>query len=168
MFISLETMYVWRIDSAESPVTLLLNLGQILCEGDVLVVGSYELNEKFKKEIKAMEIDDVAFDRHYFETFDINRDDYPEGRAWDVLASKSNLKTLANLALFHADESSIKIDHLLAYRSGFPVLPIFNYHDAFNGGYMFISGLYPEGVIKGFSEKIKSAYKLVANPEFNE
>ncbi len=168
MFILLETIDVWLIENAELPNILLLNLGQILCETDSLVIGSYELNEEFQKLIKPMERHEVAFDPPYFETFDLNRDEYPEGRAWDVLASKRNLENLAELAFSNTGEGQIGFDHLLAYRSGCPVLPIFNYHDSFNGGDMFISGLYPENIIKDFCEKINSTYKLVRNPELKE
>lgn len=170
MYILLETIEVWLIEDAEVPNTLLLNLGQILSENDILVIGSYGLSEESKKIIKSMECHDLPFERPYFETFDLNRDDYPEGQAWNVLASKRNLETLAVLASFDTDREPTEIgfDHLLAYRSGSPLLPLFNYHDSFNGGDMFISGLYPENVITNFCKIIGSTYKHVRNPEINE
>lgn len=153
---------MWQVENADCPNVLLRNLGNILYETDRLVIGSYELNEESKNLIMSMGRHDLVLEAPYFETFDFNLDEYPEGRAWDVLASKQNL---AELAISVDGGGQTGFDHLLAYRPGKPVLPLFNYHDSFKGGDMLISGLYSENMIINFCEKINSKYKLVRNPE---
>ncbi len=170
MYILLKTAEVWRIEGAEVPDTLFQNLGLLLMESDIIVIGSYGLDKGLMNLINSLDRPEGTSCRPYFETFDLNRDEYPEGRAWEVFASERNLKTLADLTYSDCGKrrGEIGFDHILAYRDGSPLVPLLNYHDSFNGGYMLLTGLYSEKIVTDFCNKILSDYMLVINPELND
>ena len=165
MYIPLQTHDIWEIDGDFSPPQLIENLSSILEVDDIIAFGAYEPNGDIFGDIPSSTTDAGKI---YFTSFDLNRTEHPNGRSHEIAYSdiyRGRLKQLAELSNGQIDKQ-LFFDHLLAYRHGLPVLPLFCFHDAFYGGQLTLSGLYTEETIKQFSSSLDASFNKVSNPEF--
>jgi hypothetical protein len=167
MFIALNTLDLWSLDDPANPADFFSGLGEILGETDILVVGSYGMENAAKCILESIEYNGEAASTPFSDTFNLNRDEYPDGKAWLLKANSRNLKALADCSSGGIDGliSSRFFDHLLAYRPGIPLIPLFDYHDAFNGGGLMLSGHYDRTTIEIFSRKLNVSFANIVNPE---
>ncbi len=103
----------------------------------------------------------------YSDTFDLNRTEHPNGRPFELPMNHGILNALVEEAerIDGQDVKPLFFDHLVAYRRGNPTVPLLCFHDAFSGGNLVLSGLYPEATLRHFSAGLPSTYLLQRNPE---
>lgn len=168
MYIILKTAEVWEIKLGDSAEGFFESLPLVLDEKDVLIIGSYNPGYEAHAWLKCNALTDINEDVCTKYSFGINRDEFPNGRAYGIIPNTDNLAVLSKLArLEHGSlDKQLFFDHWAAYKPGLPVVPLINHHDAFNGGFSYFSGLYAEPVIKEFSEKLGVTYQSIFNPEY--
>jgi hypothetical protein len=170
MTIYLETISVWLANEPPKPSTFFSSLYRILDPSDILVIGSYELDEIALDWFKNHELVENYIMKPYVDDcFDLNREEYPHGKGWIFQASRENLIGLANLmnSLPALPNGFICIDHILAFRAGIPILPIFNYRYAFKGGDLILSGLFSGDLLAEFGNECGISFSQMQNPVLN-
>lgn len=172
MFIGLETIDVWLIKEGFSPRDFLMSLDIICQESDVLVFGSYGIADEIrdfliKHEVPVEQIHD--FIPFYSSDFDLNRDEYPNGRFYAINPKKEILPQLADFSELKNGGSGIDLffTHVLAYRKGEPYLPLFDFHDAFIGGELRLTSLYLDETVVLFAKKLKAKFRKIWHPSIN-
>jgi len=168
MYISLSTLEVWQINGDVSAGSFFESVGKLLNESDTLVLGIYDSSDEIQDYLALAGTDlEGQNDFPFKDTFDMNRDEYPRGSAHLISPSNSILTKLAEFARKPkgGKDSDVFVDHILAYRIGVPMLPLFNFHDAFSGGIMYVSGMYSNEEISTFTEATGESFCRVDNPE---
>jgi hypothetical protein len=168
MYISLNTGQIWQVQGEFPPASLFRALEKLLMPRDVLVIGTYNPSDEafdwlLKNDKKS------KYMRHPVkDVFDINRHTYPRGQAFFLPANQNTFCGIEQL--LHLENGSLDkalfFDHIASYRPTLPIVPLVNFHDAFNGGWLTLSGLYAEIELKGFVAELGVSPVLVDNPEF--
>jgi hypothetical protein len=102
-------------------------------------------------------------------SFEVNRVEHPHGCAFELSLVHDSLTSLLRQgceALRQRDKE-VFFDHVLAYRPTMPKIPLFSFHDAFNGGTLTLSGIYSEDTASLFSSKIAGSIRSLVNPYFS-
>lgn len=167
MNLCLSTIDVWTFQDEFLPHTFLRQLAVLLQDGDVIAVGAYNPSERLRRALNGLGASNADAGTIYSVCFELNREEHPDGRSFELPVSATILAVLAKESE-RADGQSDKplfFDHLVAYRRGVPVVPLVSFHDAFYGGELHVSGLYSEKTIQTFAANLPSAYTLQRNPE---
>lgn len=167
MNISLGTIDVWAISEGFTVGSLLSSLSIVVSSADVLVIGSYVTPPAAALWLtnNTMHADflDKPFDD---DNFYLNRVKYPQGRSYRIPASPAILLELAKTVTECLTENNdCFIDHLLAYRTGTPTVPLLDFHDASIGGTLTLSGLYNDATVLSFAASLQCEATRVLNPE---
>ena len=170
MYIILKTHDVWVIADEFSPARFFAALDCLVSAGDVIAFGAYEPSDRAIEMFERMNASQKDISEVYFGSFDLNRDEHPNGRSFEVEVTDGVLAILEEMTdqKYEQKDKPLFFDHVVAYRRGSPILPIFCYHDAFSGSPFYISGLFEEEVIQAFSGKIEASYTNEFNPEFRK
>jgi hypothetical protein len=166
MNISLETIDIWKIEGGFDAAGLFSALPKICFETDVLGIGSYHLFEEASQWLQANEIQNVEEKPFDDRCFDVNRKQYPHGKSYALHAGPSQLLHLSLLSgkAKGGVEKDLFFDHLLIYRSGEPIIPLLDFHDAFTGGELYLSGLYSQAAVQSFATALGVHAERVKNP----
>lgn len=167
MTIYLETISVWVAEGSPNPSRFFSSIRKILDPADTLVIGSYQLDEIALGWFKDHEDLGHHTIRPYIDDcFDLNREEYPNGKSWNFKASDEILLGFANLMniLPALPNGFTCIDHVLAFRAGMPILPIFNYRYAFKGGHLMLSGLFSDPLVEEFGNECGISFSQIQNP----
>lgn len=158
MDIPLKTIYEWEIAGLRSPSRTIACLDELLLDGDILVVFSYDPAPEAIPFLEKHSIDlGDEMDRFRL-VISVNIEEYPNAR---FFALPVNLAVLQGLAGYVDDcgyDYDIFIDHLIAFRLGRPLLPLF-FHDKLRHGYpMILSGHYEEAIVRAFCERVGASF----------
>jgi hypothetical protein len=167
MYISLKTIKVWEIIGLYEAPAFFRALRYICLSNDILVIGSYNPSEE---SLEWLLLNEVSIEDHrkpFSDSFDINKREYPLGRAYPLHAEDRILDDLARMSENKkgSRDKELFFDHVLLYRVAEPLVPLFNFHDAFTGGQLLLSGLYLGKTVNSFACAIGAKNKLVDNPE---
>ena len=167
MFILLRTLDVWEVDTSFDAASFFLAVNMLCVESDLLVIGSYNPGEKALEWLRANELPMPNNPKPFSDSFEDNRREFPSGKAHAMYAERERLLELAVLSKEEhgSMDKPLFFDHVLIYRPGEPVLPLMNFHDAFNGGCLHLSGHYPGTTVQSFASSLAVTVKLVPNPE---
>lgn len=166
MNIQLETITVWVSEELTDACSFFNALKSLLLPTDYLVIGSYEWPRGAENWLKEKNVSDqiTESERPYTTSFELNRNDYPHGTEYIILATDENLDHLGSKYGAFIESSSF-IDHLLAYRCGNPIIPLVNYRYAFKKiGVLSLSGLYKKSVIDNFAASLGVSFFEIDNP----
>jgi hypothetical protein len=160
MDLRLATIDVWTFPDEFSPPSFLRQLQTLLQDGDVIAVGAYCPSPRTRAILTDLGATDVDADTIYNTCFQLNRRDHPNGRSFEFPKTSATLAFLITEAERSGgqDDKPLFFDHIVAYRRGFPVVPLLSFHDAFYGGTLRVSGLYPESAIRTFAAGLPSTY----------
>ena len=158
---------VWTFPAEFSAPSFLRQLDTLLRDGDIIAVGAYSPSPRIRVALTDLGATDTDADTIYNTCFRYNRREHPNGRSFELP------KTSATLAFLTAeaerpggqDDKPLFFDHIVAYRRGLPVVPLLSFHDAFYGGTLRVSGLYPEATIRTFAAGLPSTYVSQQNAE---
>jgi len=166
MYLPLGTIDVWEVDGDYDPACFFHALPRVCASDDVLVIGSYDVEESILQWLSANEIALPCDQKPFSDTFDLNRDEYPHGKFFALNPGAAQIERLA--AFCKAEHGGLDrqlfFDHLLIYRSSEPLIPLVNFHDAFRGT-LYLSGHYSAKNIKSFSDDLGATAKSIINPE---
>ena len=167
MNLPLATTDVWALKGDFNAASFLHQLKLILCDGDVIALGIYSPTARLRNTLIALGAEELDAGRIYNVCFGYNRTEHPNGRSFELIMNATNLAALMIEAerTDGQDDKPLFFDHVVAYRRGTPVLPLLSFHDAFYGGELWISALYPEATIKAFAVGLPSNCALQLNPE---
>lgn len=165
MYLSLKTIDVWAIDGCFTATSLFTGAQHLIEDHMILTIGSYNACKEIREYLEsvALTLNTVP----YKHSFEYNRIEFPNGRPYDLAVKSEILKELCKYSM-HAQGSVDKtlfFDHLVAFRIGVPMLPLVSFHDAFNGGVLYLSGHYSEKDINQFVKALGCNAELVSNPE---
>jgi hypothetical protein len=169
MNIPLETIDVWEIHGELVPSDFFEALPQICIPSDRLVIGAYSPSDHVREWLVAHQVEvDRKNSRVPFsvECFDVNRREYPLGRAFAIPMGVDQLAELSLMAKQKAGstDKDLFFDHVLVYRPGEPLLPLVDYHDAFFGGALLLSGLFSDEAVRSFAQSMGARAKRIRNP----
>jgi hypothetical protein len=166
MYLPLCTIDVWEVEGDFDPCRFFHALPHVCVQDDVLVIGSYDVEESILNWLSANELDLPEDQKPFSDTFDLNRSEYPRGKCYALNPDKARIDRLASFCEAERGglDRQLFFDHLLIYRPGEPLLPLVNFHDAFRGT-LYLSGHYSEKVMKSFADALAATIKTVANPE---
>ena len=167
MDLSLRTIDVWTFPDEFLATSFLRQLETLLQDGDMLAVGAYSPSPRISATLTELGAADTDADSIYNTCFRYNRTEHPNGRSFELPKTSATLAFLAAEAERPGgqDDKPLFFDHFVAYRRGLPVVPLLSFHDAFFGGTLRVSGLYPESTIKTFAAGLPSAYVSQPNAE---
>ena len=167
MYISLKTIDIWQVEEEFSPTALFAALKLLLLPKDVLVIGAYNPCDQAYEWLAQRSTGDNAPSRPYADSFDLNRSDYPRGRAFRLAAEPDTFIGITRLLDLEQGslDKPLFFDHLLCYRPTEPVIPLINFHDAFSGGALQLSGLYAANELRKFFDQLGVHPVLIGNPE---
>jgi hypothetical protein len=167
MYLQLATTDVWEIKGDFDAIQLFKALPLISVSSDILVIGSYEVEEVVLQWLRANEIELSEHEKPFVDSFDFNRQEYPNGRFYGFHPEENQIEGLANLCKIPnaGVEKNLFFDHFLLYRSGIPIVPLLNFHDAFSGGTLYLSGLYSKQTIQKFTASLGATSEFILNPE---
>ena len=163
-----NTDKIWEIDTGVGALRFIEALGTILQVGDVLVFGAYEPTPELTRHliatgaIQKREIPDL------YTSFDFNRGEHPNGCAFELPIASNTLESLIRPGpgvLRQRDKDSF-FDHFVAYRPTVPKTPLLNFHAAFCGGTLVLSGIFDESAARRFSSRIEGSITIAENPYF--
>ncbi len=166
MYIALETIDVWEIDGDFEPCVFLNALPYICVPDDVLVVGSYDVEEGILGWLLENEIELPDGEKPFSDTFDLNRDEYPRGKSFILNPGEAQNKQLSAFCGVEngGRDRQLFFDHIAIYRPGVPLVPLLNFHDAFRGT-LYLSGHYSAKRIGSFASALGATFKLMINPD---
>jgi hypothetical protein len=169
MNIPLETIDVWEIDGEFDAPAFFLAVPIICAETDVLVIGSYNPPDEVREWLLVHQVPinrKNARTPFSIECFDVNRREYPHGHAYALHAEGKQVVELSLMAKRKGEsaDKDLFFDHVLAYRQGEPLLPLMDYHDAFFGGTLLLSGLFAEEAAQGFAQSMGAKANRARNP----
>lgn len=168
MYLGLNSFNLWSVSDPVHPSVFFSALEMILYPSDVLVLGSYGMKASAERFLECICLEDERW-VPYSHAFDLNRDEHPSGRAWHFHPTLKVLKQLAELSLQKSSKRACHFfDHVVAYRSGRPVVPLVCYHDAFNAGELQLSGLYEEKDVAAFCGLFEGQYALIEDPQITQ
>lgn len=170
MFLPIESENVWLVEDIESPAAFVRGLRGLLQDGDVLVFGAYEPSEATHQFLMDLDAGMQFHESVYSTTFHCNRIDHPRGRPFELFVRGSHFEQLEALAIRKNGQRDKQLffDHVLAFRVGEGATALFDFHDAFNGGCLCVSGEIEESVVSRFAEVAYSRYRLACNPALSE
>ncbi|RYD70059.1 MAG: hypothetical protein EOP84_27315 [Verrucomicrobiaceae bacterium] len=166
MNLHLGTIDIWTAETPQSPSAFFGSLHHLLDENDILAIGSYDLDQAaeiwFSQNAIPVESTDVPYD----DSFELNREEYPRGRAWHFRPTREIFSGLASLVetLPRFPHGPTCIDHILAYRAGIPALPLLNFRHAFGLGDLHLSGHFSEATIRSFALDSELVIERAENP----
>jgi hypothetical protein len=168
MYLPLETLDVWEFQGVTDAPRFFAGVHKICAETDIIVLGSYDPGPAPGRWLAAHELASFGGARPFSDSFDLNRREYPLGRSYTFRPSDDLL--LGMSALASSDSGSVDgrklfVDHVLIYRTGEPLLPLLNFHDAFTGGRLYMSGHYTAKVVQDFGSWLGVTARLVPNPD---
>ncbi len=167
MYIPLETIDVWEIAEEFDPSTFFSALPIILKEKDILVIGTYHPSDKIGDWLIQHEVFVDQESAPFSDScFDLNRREYPRGHAYPLRADNRTMEALSEFASMKGGsvDKDLFFDHLVAYRPEEPPLPLLDFHDAFFGGTLFLSGLFPEKTAQQFARALGAHPERIRNP----
>ena len=153
MYLDLQTIDIWKVSGEFSPEVLFQGLRQLICPKDVLVLGTYDAIDEIYHWLSGHDATHKTGQNPYNDfCFEANRSQYPKGRAFSLPFDQFLVEQLVKFSGVTAGggEKDIFFDHLVCYRPGNPHLPLLDFHDAFTGGTLLLSGLYTGDEIAGF------------------
>jgi len=170
MNIALETIDVWEIEGKFDASALFMAIPLICAETDILAIGSDDPSDEEQEWLLTHEI--PVNRRDNYRPFDawcydgINREEIPFGKAYALHPKSEQLQELSRMARRASERSPKKwfFEHVLAYREGKPLLPLMDYHDAFLGGSLCLSGLFSEEEAQRFAQSMGANAKRIHNP----
>ena len=167
MYIPLCTIEEWVVGEGFSPQEFFRCVNHILLETDILVIGSYAAGNIAEEWLDKNSIEAGDLEKPYGDSFDLNRAQYPRAGSWELRASRGILEGLSGLCLSSIadNEKALFFDHVLAYRGTRPTLPLFEFHDAFYGGDLRLSGLYGKEQVMAFCQALGVEPRWQKNPE---
>lgn len=159
---NLNTQTVWELKENFSPQALLSAFPIICKPGDILVLGCYNPSDDVYEWLNKNSIKGSGPKPYSDNNFDLNRTDYPKGRSFELAINNQAIHQLKMFCdLPHGGmERQLFFEHLLIYRPGVPVFPLVNYHDAFSGGEIHLSGHYTKVEIDNLCTVLKVSGNL--------
>ena len=149
MWLSLGTRLQYRFEGEISPVAFLEHLPNLLAPIDTLVLGCYDARPDIRRFLAAESVAPTWQQSDYIETWDINRDVYPNGAAFHLHPDSRTLQQLIRFAESVGHHHDL-CDHIAGYSSEHP---LFIYHGTFWEP-LFVSTHIPRTRIKAFSKGI--------------
>lgn len=161
MYIALETIKAWEIKGDFIAKVFFSSLSIILSDQDYLVIGAYNPSPSSIDIMTRYEITNNNEAYPFNHSFDFNRDEYPIGRAYVFKFENHLVEELVNLATQEngSNDKQLFFDHVLAYRPGTPTIPLLNFHDAFYGGSLYLSGLFCKKKVTDFANSLNAHAK---------
>jgi hypothetical protein len=166
MFIPLETIGIWELEPTFTPQQFFRALHQLCEPTDRLVIGSYDLLPEIAEWLNRKDIPLVPTDRVFLQNFELNRGEYPNGRAWSFPMSPDHLEALCRFTELPngGKETHLFFDHVVVFRPGNPSIPLLNFHDAFKGSTLCLTGLYDEETVSRFADTLQCKATWRTNP----
>ena len=167
MYLPLATIDVWVFDGEINHLLFSTAIQMLCIRTDTMVIGSYNPSEEARCWLLANDFAEHRSDKPFSDTFHLNKSKYPLGRTYTLHASPERLRDFETLS---ADpngsvDKSLFYDHFALYRSGEPLIPLLNFHDAFCGGQLYLSGHYSKEHIEKFEALLQSKASLILNPD---
>lgn len=167
MYLTLKTKHVWKITGKFHAADFFESLVFLISPEDIVMLGTYNPCDLAYDSLTQMSENLEKFPEGYSDMFDLNRRDYPRGRSFAMKATLPTLLLLKELGRMDSGslDKDMFFDHALGYRPSKPALPLFVFHDAFNGGELHLSGLYERHEIEDFVYKLKVGVERVDSPD---
>jgi hypothetical protein len=163
MLLSLETIWVWKLPDVHSAKVFLSETTRILDESDLMVVGCYEPVADLRDVLTHHDV--VCRGRlPYIDTFSINRDEYPDAKAFHVHPTLCTIRAIC--VVLETLQTNGGIDHLAAYRPTTPVVPLLSYRNVGDEP-VYCSGLYAKREMDALAKACHSTYSRVYNQQLN-
>ena len=165
MEILFDTADIWEIDTDVDPRGFVEALATILQVGDVIVFSAYEPTPELSRHLIATGATQKGEIPEFYTSFDLNRDEHPNGCAFELAVAADTFRSLLapDPSVLRQRDVSRFFDHAIAYRPATTRVPLFSFHDAFHGGWLFLSGSYDEKVARLFSSQVEGSIKSVFN-----
>lgn len=166
MDISLSTINVWTFQDEFLPESFLRRLGHLLREGDIIAIGAYSPSPRLTSSLNALGATEDDANTIYRVCFEYNRAEHPNGRSFEFAMNAAVIDAFIaeSQRTDGQDDKPLFFDHIVAYRRGVPVIPLFSFHDAFYGGELHVSGLYSEKTVRTFAAGLPSIFACQRNP----
>ena len=149
MWLKLGTRLQYRFEGAISPVAFFQHLQHLLAPTDTLVLGCYDARPDIRRFLSTLALTPGWQRFDFIETWDVNRDVYPNGSAFHLRPDDRTLQQLVRFAESVAHHHDL-CDHLAGYSSEHP---LFIYHGTFWESF-FVSTQIPRACVEGFSQGI--------------
>ncbi len=94
-------------------------------------------------------------------SFKLARDEYPDGDYYALNATSENLDLLARLSQISeggGEGRDLFFDHILAFRPGKPITPLFDFHDAFVADQLRFTDLYTQKDSSEFAKRTNTRF----------
>lgn len=157
MNLELDTMWIWSAGKEPALEDFFAALPHLLAAGDVLVIGSYELDHDQRAWFDMNSSpDDGTAAENILDSFELNRDEYPSGRYW-LFQIDEKLPEMFAIQLAGLSRNEVGytcLDHIMGYRKGVPVIPLFRYRHAFREGRLELSGHYSGDSVTSFGDAL--------------
>jgi hypothetical protein len=156
MWLCLDSEILYRFDAEIDPVAFFERLPLLVRPCDTLVLGCYDARADIRSFLKA---EALPPSEHYFrplDTFEINRNEYPNGAAFHLRADQRILQQLVRFA-GGVDRHIDLCDHVAAYSSEHPILI---YHGTFWEP-LFVSSRVPRRQVEEFSRSIRVPFEEI-------
>lgn len=166
VYIPLETIDLWEVEGEFDPAAFFKAVPLICEPTDVIGIGSYDVSDEALVWLTANEISLTPEEMAFSDSFDFNRREYPDGRAYLFHPNEYQLENLSALSQLKMGgvEKDLFFDHVLIYRLGEPIIPLLDFHDAFTGGSLYLSGHYSEKTMLSFAAVLNGVVRRVLNP----
>lgn len=141
----------------------------IIADGDIIAFGAYEPSVTALATFRTLHATHDDERRAYFTSFEHNRDEHPHGRPFEVILSPDHLQVLLHLCdqPEGQNDKPLFFDHVVSYRRGDPIAPLFSFHDAFTGGKPCFSTVIPEDAIRALGRELGVRFTREKNPEWS-
>jgi len=168
MYIALKTHEIWIIEDEFQPSRFFSVLGSVIGKGGIVAFSAYEPSERSIAEFEKLGATQQDIPIIYQGTFELNRGEHPNGRSFEIVFTDTITARLMEMCSWKDGQKDkpLFFDHMLAYRRGLPVLPLFCHHDAFCGGALWLSGLFDEKTIRTLAGNLGVTHAQISNPDF--
>lgn len=156
MWLNLERNLQYRFEEKIDPAVFFRELPCILAESDVLVLGCYDARSDIREFLTANAIPPAWQRFNTTETWDLNREEHPNGAAFHLHPTADVLRGLIDFAGSVSRHIDL-CDHIAAYSAEHPLLI---YHGTFWEP-LFVTTRIPRSSVEAFSRGIGSSFEEI-------
>jgi len=166
MFLEFDSHEVAAIVGVRSAAAFFANLPKLLPATHewIIGIGCYEPEEAFETWCETLGEVSVPRKFDFQRAFDLNRKSYPRGRGFYLRAAPSNIDRLARFVT-QSQSPDLFCDHVIAFEGN---LPLFSFHDAFQGSDLLVSPRIPQVNVQAFCDALAVTFHKIKPPAFGE
>ena len=170
MYIVLTTPRIWTFSGDFWPAVFVEGLRSLLRQDDILVFGCYSPSRWVDDELIRLGGSRAREGTAYSTSFDLNRKEHPDGRPYEMEVVPGLFDAIERLVARHDGQAdkALFFDHALGFRGGQQTSGLFDFHDAFNGGSLRLSGDYAEQDVQQLAGVLDCPFASEANPDCHQ